>query len=136
MIKAVDIAAELAKLQVLHKRTPTTPKEEADAAFATIAPFRGEGLTVGSFDGESAWERHRNGDEIVHIVSGETTLTILTETRTEVLNMKSGMLTVVPQGYWHRFQSPKGVSILTATPQPTDESIAEDPRTDGNGRVI
>ncbi len=131
MIKAVDIAAELAKLSVLRNRTPTTPKEEEESAFATVAPFRGEGLTVGSFDGESAWERHRNGDEIVHVISGETTLTVLTESGTEVLNMKAGMLTVVPQGYWHRFQAPKGVSILTVTPLPTDESAAEDPRIDG-----
>jgi mannose-6-phosphate isomerase-like protein (cupin superfamily) len=128
MTKAVDIAAELARLPVLHDRRATTPKSEADSAFATIAPFRGEGVTVGSFDGESAWERHRNGDEIVQIIAGETTLTILTDAGREVLELKAGMLTVVPQGCWHRFRSPKGVSVLTVTPPPTDESSAEDPR--------
>ena len=130
MLKAIDIKAELAKLPVLHNRKPTTPKEEAVSAFANVALFRGEGVTVGSFDGESAWERHMNGDEIVHIITGDTTLTILTETRTEVLKMKAGMFAVVPQGCWHRLNSPNGVSVLTVTPSPTDTSIADDPRTE------
>jgi mannose-6-phosphate isomerase-like protein (cupin superfamily) len=41
--------------------------------------------------------------------------------------MKAGMLAVVPRGRWHRFQAPDGVTLLTATPQPTDHSTAEDP---------
>lgn len=133
MTKAVDIAAELAKLPVLHDRTPTTPREVSGPSFATIAPFRGEGVTVGSFDGESAWERHRNGDEIVQIVAGETRLTILDGAETVELELKAGMFTVVPQGCWHRFRAPRGVSVLTVTPGPTDESAAEDPRTDDGG---
>ena len=40
-----------------------------------------------------------------------------------------GMLVVVPQGHWHRFQVPGQVTVLTATPQPTEHTIAEDPRT-------
>ena len=128
MIKAVDVAAELAKLPTLENRTPTTPAEEAAAAFASIAPFRGEGITVGSFKGESPWERHRNGDEIVQIIAGTATLTILTDDDTHELEMKAGMLAVVPQGCWHRFLSPDGVSVLTVTPGPTDHVSAEDPR--------
>jgi hypothetical protein len=38
------------------------------------------------------------------------------------------MLAVVPQGAWHRFHAPDGVTVLTATPQPTEHSFAEDPR--------
>ncbi len=26
----------------------------------------------------------------------------------------------VPQGIWHRFESPKGVNVQSITPQPTD----------------
>jgi hypothetical protein len=37
------------------------------------------------------------------------------------------MLTVVPQGCWHRFQAPHGVTVLTATPQPTDHAGGEMP---------
>ena len=130
MVKAVDIAAELAKLPTLHLRAPDTTEEEADASFASIVPFRDDGVFVGSFDGESPWERHRNGDEIVQVVAGSTTLTVLTDTETHVLTMTAGMLTVVPRGCWHRFEAPDGVSVLTVTPTPTDISLADDPRTE------
>ena len=127
-MKPVDIEAELAKLPVLRGRTPETTSEEAEPAFATLAAFRDGGIFAGSFEGESPWERHSNGDELVHILAGAARLTILTDDGAQVLDMKAGMLTVVPQGCWHRFNAPEGVTLLTATPQPTDESSAEDPR--------
>lgn len=128
MIKAIDIEAELAKLPVLRDRRPETPADEAEAAFATLAAFRDGGLFTGSFQGESPWERHAKGDELVHILAGAARLTILTEEGPQVLELSAGMLTVVPQGCWHRFNAPEGVTVLTATPQPTEESSAEDPR--------
>lgn len=129
MVKAVDIKAELAGLAVLRNRGADTTAEEEAAAFATLADFREGGIFAGSFEGESPWERHGKGDELVQILAGETKLTILTDAGPQVLEMKAGMLTVVPQGCWHRFHAPGGVTVLTATPQPTDHSTAEDPRT-------
>ncbi|MDH3234522.1 MAG: cupin domain-containing protein [Alphaproteobacteria bacterium] len=128
MIKAVDIEAALAGLPVLDGRSPDTSEEEAAAAFATLAPFGEGGVFAGSFSGESPWERHTKGDELVHILAGATTLTILTDDDRTVLEMTAGMLTVVPQGRWHRFSAPGGVTVLTVTPQPTDHSSAPDPR--------
>ena len=131
MVKAVDIEAELADLPVLRARSPETTEEEADAAFTTLAPFREGGIFAGSFEGESPWERHTKGDELVHILKGATTLTILTDEGEHKLELKAGMLTVVPQGCWHRFHAPDGVTLLTATPQPTDHTTAADPREEG-----
>ena len=128
MVKAVDIEAELAGRPVLDGRRPDTPAEEAAEAFATLAAFRDGAVFAGRFAGESPWERHRNGDELVHILSGSTKLTILTEEGPQILELTAGMLAVVPQGCWHRFQARETVTVLTATPQPTDHSTAEDPR--------
>jgi uncharacterized cupin superfamily protein len=128
IVKAVDIQAELAARPVLRARRPDTPEDEAAEAFTTLATFRDGGVFAGSFSGESAWERHTKGDELVHVLWGETTLTVLTDDGPQVLEMKTGMLTVVPQGCWHRFHAPDGVTVLTATPRPTDHSTAEDPR--------
>ena len=128
MVKAVDIEAELASRPVLDGRRPDTSPEEAAEAFATLAAFRDGGIFAGRFAGESPWERHRNGDELVHILSGSTKLTILTEEGPQTLELTAGMLAVVPQGCWHRFQAPETVTVLTATPHPTDHSTAEDPR--------
>ena len=134
MVKAVDIQAVLAGLPVLDGRSAETTEEEAAEAFATLAPFRDGGVFAGSFVGESPWERHPKGDELVHILSGGTTLTILTEDGPQILQMKAGMLTVVPQNCWHRFHAPDGVTVLTATPQPTEISTAEDPRQEAEER--
>ena len=131
MAKAVHIETELAKLPVMRGRTPDTPLEEEDKAFATLAEMGEGGVFAGSFEGESPWERHTKGDELVHVLAGETRLTLLTEDGPQELVMTSGMLTVVPQGTWHRFQAPDGVTVLTVTPQPTDHSTAEDPREGG-----
>ena len=129
MIKAVDIKAELAGRPVLHGRSTATTEAEAKAAFAVLAPFRDGSIFAGSFSGDSSWERHRNGDELVQILNGAATLTIMTEGGPQIFALRAGMLIVVPQGHWHRFHVPDEVTVLTATPQPTDHTSAEDPRT-------
>jgi mannose-6-phosphate isomerase-like protein (cupin superfamily) len=128
MVKAVDIQGRLAGLPVLRGRGTDTPEEEVSEAFATLAKFGDGGIFAGSFAGESPWERHSKGDELVQILAGETTLTVLTDDGSQILEMKAGMLTVVPRGCWHRFNAPGGVTVLTATPLPTDHSNADDPR--------
>ena len=125
--KAVDIRATLAPLPVLRNRRPDTPGAEAAAAFARLAETRDGAVFAGTFEGQSPWERHRNGDELVQILAGETTLTILTPDGPSALAMKAGMLAVVPQGSWHKFDAPNGVTVLTMTPEPTDHTTAEDP---------
>lgn len=128
MVKAIDIHAELKMLPVLDGRSPETTAAEAAAAFAVLGDLGDRPIFAGSFRGESPWERHPNGNELVQVIAGETTLTILTGDDIHVLKMTAGMLTVVPEGCWHRFDAPNGVSVLTATPQPTDHSSADDPR--------
>lgn len=46
------------------------------------------------------------------------------------LALKAGMAVIVPQGTWHRFEAPDGVTLVTATPQPTQhlEVDVDDPR--------
>ena len=129
MIKAVDIKAELAGRPVLDGRGKDTTVAEAQEAFAILAPFRDGSIFAGSFSGESPWERHQNGDELVHILDGGTTLTIMTDNGPQSFTMTAGMMIVVPQGHWHRFYAPDRVTVLTATPQPTDHIFVEDPRT-------
>ena len=132
MPKAVDIREAIAHLPVLRNRRPDTQESEAKAAFAVLAETRNGGVFAGSFEGESAWERHGNGDELVQVLEGETRLTILTDGGPTVLEMKAGMVTVVPQGCWHKFDAPTGVTVLTMTPQPTDLSTAVDPTQAGS----
>jgi quercetin dioxygenase-like cupin family protein len=125
---AVDIRATIAPLPILHNRRADTPAAEAATAFARLAETRDGAVFAGTFDGSSPWERHPNGDELVQVLAGETKLTIMTDDGPTTLLMKAGMLTVVPQGAWHKFDAPDGVTVLTMTPEPTDHTSAEDPR--------
>jgi len=45
--------------------------------------------------------------------------------------LRAGMIAVNPQGAWHRFHSSEGVTLMTATPSPSEviELDVDDPRT-------
>ncbi len=130
MIKAIDINAELASLPFLHGRREDTTEAEKRAAFTTLSPYRDGGIFGGSFSGESQWERHQQGDEIVYVLDGATTLTLIADDDADPqsLEMTAGMMIVIPQGSWHLFRAPVGVTIMTVTPQPTEHLPADDPR--------
>lgn len=128
MLKAVDVNAELAGLSILRGRSADTPAAEVKATFAALAPFRDGSVFLGRFSGDTAWERHAKGDELVQILEGAATLTIMTGDGPRTFELKAGMLIVVPQGHWHRFEAPHGVTVLSATPQPTEHTHAADPR--------
>jgi mannose-6-phosphate isomerase-like protein (cupin superfamily) len=117
----INLESAYARLTFLRDRTSETPT--LGAAAAALAEYRDGAIFITHYAGHSEWERHRNGDEIVLVVDGETTLFLLRE-REELPNrLRSGELLVVPRNTWHRFESPGGVKVLTVTPQPTDHSI-------------
>jgi len=131
MTSIVDLNAELAKLTMLEGRTPTTVAAEQREAFCRLLPYRDGAIFAAKFAGKRAWERHPQGAEIVQIVEGKTTLHLIAEEGREALALSAGMLVVVPQNAWHQFEAPDGVSLMTATPQPTEhlQSDVDDPRT-------
>src|SRR5260370_25267206 len=133
MITILDLKAEFDKLTLLRGRTPqmTEVERKGSGAFATLAPFRDGNIFSAKFAGEGAWERHPNGDELVQIVDGATTLHFMTAEGLQSLALGAGMMVIVPQGTWHRFVSPDGVTVMTATPKPTEHLTVdvEDPRT-------
>jgi len=133
MITIVDVKAELGKLTMLRGRRPemTEADRKGTNAFATLTPFRDGNIFSAKFSGNGAWERHPNGDELVQVVEGETKFHIMTDAGKETHTLKAGMLVIVPQGLWHRFEAPDGVCLMTATPKPTEHLTVdvEDPRT-------
>jgi mannose-6-phosphate isomerase-like protein (cupin superfamily) len=132
MITILDLEAEFAKLNMLRGRTPemTEAERKESGGFATLAPFRDGNIFSARFAGNGAWERHPNGDELVQVIDGAATLHMMTEDGPQSFALKAGMLAVVPQGTWHRFEAPDGVSLMTATPKPTEHLTVDvaDPR--------
>jgi len=124
-----DLKAELAGLTPLMGRTPKTSASEKARSIVRIAPYRDGAIFLAKFSGTSNWERHPQGDEIVQVVEGETILHLITPEGPRSFTLSAGMLVVVPRNAWHKFESEKGVSVMTATPQPTEHVDVEDPRT-------
>jgi mannose-6-phosphate isomerase-like protein (cupin superfamily) len=131
VITVIDMEGELRKLRMLKGRTATTPEGAREGAFARLADYRDGGIFSAKFQGDSAWERHPQGDELVQIVEGETTVDLMTAEGPQTVALRGGMAVIVPQGTWHRFHAPDGVALITATPQPTEhlKVDVEDPRT-------
>ena len=131
MITIIDLKAELGKLNMLRGRTPTTPPAARAGSAARLADYRDGGIFASKFAGRGDWERHPEGEEIVQIVDGSAVLHLFTEEGPQSVTLGAGMLAIVPQGAWHRFECPEGVTLLTVTAQPSEhvrEDLA-DPRT-------
>src|SRR5882724_11320656 len=133
MMNVIDLNDAFAKLTMLEGRTPTTTAVERREAMSALLPYRDGAIFAAKFSGKGAWERHPQGEEIVHIVAGKATLHLITAEGRQSLALTAGMLVVVPQNAWYQFDSPDGVSLMTTTPQPTEnlEMDVDDPRTVG-----
>ncbi len=131
MITIIDLKAEFSRLTMLKDRTPTSSEADRQGAFARLAPYRDGAIFSAKFAGTSAWERHPQGDEIVQIVDGATTLHLITAEGRQSVALSAGMMAIVPRNAWHQFEAPDGVCVMTATPQPTEHVRVdvEDPGT-------
>ena len=130
MLKAIDLTCDLDGLVMLKDRHGHPTDEASQASFARLSDFRDGGIFAAHFSGSSGWERHPKGDEIVQILEGTTKFDIIVDDVMQSLELSAGMMIIVPQGCWHRFESDTGVKVLTATPQPTVHTEVDDPRTD------
>ena len=118
----ISIDDAIAALTPLRDRTPTTTAEHSRDAFKLLSRYGDGGIFVGHWAGSSEWERHTVGDEIVMVLEGSTTIYFLNDSDERSAPLAAGEFVIVPQGTWHRFDTPTGVKLLSVTPQPTDHS--------------
>lgn len=109
--------------------TADTTGEEAEAAVRQVAKIGNLTLGVMSYSGQTPWERHPDGDELLLALDGEVDVTVLTDAGLVHRKLRAGEVFVCPQGLWHRQLAEKSVSMLYGTPTETTEiSFADDPR--------
>ena len=116
----VSVEEALARLTFRGDRTPTTTDDDMAGAFGMLSAYRDGGVYVAHWAGRSEWERHPEGDELVMVVGGATTLFTLHGDEERAHPLGVGQLLVVPRGTWHRFETPVEVQVLSVTPQPSD----------------
>ena len=127
----INLTAELAKLTMFRGLTPTTTRAERRGSGTQLGPYRDGILIAGKSAGTSHWETHPE-DELVHVLDGTKTLDIVCDDGPpKSFVLRAGMIAVVPRGAWHRFQSSEGVTLMAATPLPSEviELDVDDPRT-------
>jgi mannose-6-phosphate isomerase-like protein (cupin superfamily) len=130
MINVVHLHRDLEDLPMLKERYGHPTDEESKKSFVRLYDYRDGGIFAAHFSGNSGWERHPKGDEVVQILEGFTRVDIIVDDVMQSLELSAGMLVVVPQGCWHRFETEAGVKVMTTTPHPTEHSHADDPRTE------
>ena len=124
MLNLVDVHNAFNQLRFVAGRTPASTVDYLEGAFAELASYRDGAVFIAHYAGNSEWERHAGGDELVFVLEGETTLFLLDDDGHETANaLGAGLFLVVPAGTWHRFETPAGVKVVTVTPQPTDHSV-------------
>jgi mannose-6-phosphate isomerase-like protein (cupin superfamily) len=121
--QAITLNDSFKGLTFLANRTANTTAQESAGAFSLLSEYRDGGVYIAHYAGFSEWEQHPQGDEIVQVLEGETLLVILDGSIETKHPLHEGQLFVVPCAVWHRFESPKGVKVMTVTPQPTKHSI-------------
>ena len=102
-----------------------------EASFWILQPFNGGNLWIGTYVGGSPWERHPDGDELIHMLEGEAEVTLLTDKGKVQAAVPAGSVYVIPRGVWHRHSAKKPVVQYGVTSGKTDHSDAEDPRMKG-----
>lgn len=118
--RPVSIDAALRSLVFLDDRTPTTDRDDY---FTVLSQYRDGAMFAAWYAGVTEWERHPQGDEIVLVIDGETTLILLVDDQEVPHKLGPHEFLVVPQGVWHRFDTPQGVQVVSVTPQPTDHQV-------------
>jgi len=118
----VDIYAVLNALEFLPDRTPTTQETELNWV-SELGVYRDGGIFAVYYAGQSEWERHMAGDEVVMVIDGATTMTLLIDDHEHQHRLGPMQMIVVPQGVWHRFDTPTGAKVMTVTPQPTNHRV-------------
>jgi mannose-6-phosphate isomerase-like protein (cupin superfamily) len=117
----IDLNTELAKLAMFRGRTPQSTMANRKGSAARLASYRDGGLSITKFAGKGHWERHLAGDELIYVVDGTATLEIVCDDGPpKSFPLSAGMIAVNPQGAWHRFQSSEGVTLMAATPLPSE----------------
>lgn len=116
----IDINTAFDGLTFLPDRTPNT-EDTTEASWADeLTDYRDGGMYIVHYAGETDWECHRSGDEIVIVIEGSTTMTMIIDGADHHQTLGPMQMVIVPQGVWHRFSTPDGVKVMTVTPQPTD----------------
>ena len=83
---------------------------------------------TGSVGQRSPWERHPEGEELLHVLQGAVEVTLLLDSGPASTRLDAGSIFVVPTGVWHSHTALSATVEFGATPGKSEHSTAADPR--------
>jgi uncharacterized cupin superfamily protein len=115
-------------IRSVMERPADFTSEDGRARFWMLMPFEAGMCWAGTFTGQSPWTRHPDGDALVHVLEGESDVTVLEESGPSTTVARAGSVFVVPRQTWYRQLARRPVLQWGAAPAQTEHSEAEDPR--------
>lgn len=109
-----NLESMFASMRPVHV-TPTMSTEAALDCITFLGKCGQHTVGVVCFDGETAWERHNNDDELLYVVDGAVELTCATDDQFEKLTARTGDLIRVPAGVWHAQKTIGAVRMIFFT---------------------
>jgi quercetin dioxygenase-like cupin family protein len=116
------------KIEKIMRKKPSWAADDGETKFWTGDEFNKGGTWIGQFKGQSPWEYHPNGDEIIYVIKGKVEITVLTKKRRKRSIVTTGSYFVIPKGHWHRQRAIGKVTEFGATSGNTRYSDKDDPR--------
>lgn len=121
-----DIANSLPLIRV----TPDMSEKDGMEAITVLGHCNGSLMGLVRFSGQTSWERHPEGDELLHVISGATNITLLSDEGSIHYLAKAGAAVLIPRGLWHSQRPDPEVTLMFVTPSAGSErSTEEHPRT-------
>ncbi|MBE9064660.1 cupin domain-containing protein [cf. Phormidesmis sp. LEGE 11477] len=104
--------------------------ESFRAAFCELGKMDRGSVSVGTWQGQTPWEYHEEGDEFLYVLSGQVALTLLVDGESKEHLLVPNSVFIVPARVWHRSLAQQPVTLLSVLASPHGPvSYAEDPRT-------
>jgi mannose-6-phosphate isomerase-like protein (cupin superfamily) len=119
------------RLEAVRQQPPSWAA--GDVAFWMLGTQGPNSLWLGRFGSasigqRSPWERHPEGQELLHVLEGGVEVTLLLDSGPVTTRLDAGSIFVVPTGVWHSHTPLVATIELGATPGKSEHSTAADPR--------
>jgi mannose-6-phosphate isomerase-like protein (cupin superfamily) len=101
-----------------------------DVSFWMLGTLGPNSLWLGRFGQDSIgqrspWERHTEGEELLHVLEGAVDVTLLLDSEPVITRLDAGSIFLVPSGVWHR--TPHGLQQLSSGRHPARASTRRHP---------
>ena len=107
--------------------SPDIDAVSAARCMELLGSFNGSAMGLVSFEGETGWECHPAGDELLYYLEGEAQIRLITETGEVTRTVRKGDVAQIPKGLWHTQRTISPVRLFFITPVEGMMNVTERP---------